>query len=96
MIGRGITPATLLGGAATAGLGFLGIRAGMKAAASIPAIMSSGISSFSTASALVPKMAKRLTYSSEVHGYGKRGIDADRLNTSGLVQAMHNKRRTLR
>lgn len=34
-----------------------------------------------------------LLYSPQVHGYGKRGTDANRLNTSNLVQGLHNSRR---
>ena len=34
-----------------------------------------------------------LFYSNTHSGYGKRGIDADKMGAGGLVQGLHNKRR---
>ena len=87
MIGKFITPALLPTAGAVAGkVAFSGV--GLLLGASGARTVIRGIRKGAQATGVL--------YGSQAHGYGKRGMDSGNLNTEGLVQGLHNKRRTMR
>ena len=106
MIGKTISPTILTGAAGVAaGIGgtILAGRAAVRMAQNVAMGGAVGITpgtavGATVASGIMPRAAKgavnNVFYNNEQHGYGKRGMDSDRLSTSGLVQGLHNRRRT--
>ena len=81
MLGRGIATGT---GAGATALGLIGGTVGVGMG-----IKKSLFNSFTRGTSFTNPMFNNVTG----QAYGKRGIDANNLNTNGLVQSLHSNRR---
>ena len=59
-------------------------------------LVSGGVEALGKAAIQGTQFTHPVGYGVKTHGYGKRGIDANNLNTQGLVQGLHSSRRKMR